>query len=177
MLENATVARPYAQAVFEVAQAQSALPEWADMLNHAAAIVADPDMRRVLNDPRIERAKKERVFFDIAGDKLNPAAKNMVRVLLDAGRVLVLPDIAELYGQLKAQTEGMLDIDVATAFPLEPSEETLLANAVKKRLGRDVGVHTHVDPALIGGAIIRAGDLVIDVSVRGRLKQLANRFI
>jgi F-type H+-transporting ATPase subunit delta len=177
MLENATVARPYAQAVFEEARDRKQLGEWSDTLAYLSAIVSDPQMRRVLTDPRIERAQKERLVFDVGGDHVNAAGKNLVRVLLDAGRVLIVPDIAIMFEQFKAQTEGKVDVAVVSAFALEAEQERIIADAVKQRVGKAVSIKTSIDPSLIGGVIVRVGDMVTDASIRGRLKQLANRFI
>ncbi len=176
MLENATLARPYAQAVFEEGTEKKSLGTWSTALACLSAIVADADMRRVLNDPRVDRAKKEKLLFEVAGDSFDAAAKNFVRVLLDGGRVLVTPDIAVLFEQMKARTEGKVEVEVVSAYALEAEQEGVIADAVKRRVGKEVDIKSTVDPALVGGVIIRIGDTVIDASLRGRLKQLATGF-
>jgi F-type H+-transporting ATPase subunit delta len=134
-------------------------------------------MRTVLTDPRIGRPQKEKLIFDIGGSALTPASKNLVRVLLDGGRILVTPAIAALFEEMKARTEGKVDVNVTSAYALESEQESIIAAAVKRRVGKDVSISTTIDPSLIGGVVIRIGDTVIDASLQGRLKQLATRFI
>lgn len=176
MQENATIARPYAQAVFEEARGQGRLDEWSAMLSLLALMVADPDLRRVIGDPRIGRSRLQNLLFDIAGERLSSAGRNFVKVVLDAGRLLLVAEMSKQFENLRAETLGVADVDVVSAYPLDREQERVIVNAVRRRIGKDVNVKTQIDEALIGGVVIRVGDLVIDASLRGRLRQLANQF-
>ncbi len=173
MAESQTAARPYAQAVFQLAQARGQLQAWSDMLRLLAAIATDARMVRIAFNPHLARARLAQLFLDIGGDRLSPEGANFVRLLIENRRLLLLPQIAALFEQLKAHAESRIDVDVITAFPLVGTERRQIEEALKRKLQRDINVTASVDQDLIGGVFIRAGDLVIDGSVRGRLQQLA----
>jgi len=174
MAENITIARPYAQAIFSLAQEQSDLKGWSDMLQFAAAVAADPEMVAVINSPSFDSSQLAELFIDICGDKLNDAGKNMIRVLADNDRLSVLPEIVELFEQERAAVEGTVVAEVTSAVALNDAQQSSIAEALKKRLGRDVTLECKIDESLLGGAIIRAGDVVIDGSVVGKLEKLAS---
>ena len=176
MQETATLARPYAQAVFERAREGGQWDEWSGALVFLRLLMQDPMMHKIALDPRIERSKLERLIFDLAGDRLTPEVRNLIRVLLDAGRLQILPEIARLFEELRAEAQGSVDVEVISAFDLSAEQEQVIAAAVKRRVGKDLKVTTRIDRGLIGGAIVRVGDLVIDASLRGRLQQLSTRF-
>lgn len=176
MQETATVARPYAQAAFEHARGSGQGSAWSEGLAFLAALFSDPTLRALAHDPRIGRPRLTQLIFDLAGERLTPDLRNFVRVLLDADRILIVPEIARLYALLVAEAAGMAEVEVISAFALEEGQQLAIARAVRRRAGKDIDVKTRIDPALIGGAVIRMGDLVIDVSVRGRLQQLASQF-
>lgn len=172
MAEFTTIARPYAQAVFKLAQSQQALPAWSDMLGLAAHVAADPEMRKLLDNPRVTPAQLADLFVDICGDRLNDAGRNLIRLLAERRRLVVLPEIFGLYEQLKNDAEGAIKAQLITAFPATDAQKQTIAAALKQRFGREVQLEYITDPTLMGGAVVRAGDLVIDGSVRGKLARL-----
>jgi F-type H+-transporting ATPase subunit delta len=176
MLETATLARPYAQAAFEHARGSGQVSPWSEGLAFLAALFSDPALRGLVHDPRIGRPRLTQLIFDLAGERLTPDLRNFVRVLLDADRILILPEIARLYALLVAEAAGVVEVEVISAFALEEGQQLAIERAVRRRAGKEIDVKHRIDPALIGGAVIRMGDLVIDASVRGRLQQLASQF-
>jgi len=175
MAEKSTVARPYAQAVFELAQEQGALAPWSDLLAVAAAIEADPTMRRLLASPQVTRQQVADLFVEACGDALDDQAGNFVRVLADNHRLDLLPEIASQYGVLRAEAERTIDASCVSAFALSEPQQAALTAALKKHFGREVRLACQIDKTLIGGAVIHAGDLVIDGSASGRLSRLAGQ--
>jgi len=173
MAENITIARPYAQAIFSLAQEQGDLKGWSDMLQFAAAVGADPEMVAVIDSPRFDSSQLAELFIEICDDKLNDAGKNMIRVLAENDRLPLLPEVAELYEAERAAVEGTVVAEVTSATALNNAQQQSIAEALKKRLGRDVTLECKIDESLLGGAIIRAGDVVIDGSVVGKLEKLA----
>lgn len=174
MSENITLARPYAEAAFRLAQDNKALQQWSGMLALAAAVAADPRVARLAVDPRVARARFTQLFLDICGKALSKEGANFIRVLQDNRRIGLLPQIARLFEARRAEAEGRIDAQVISAFAMTPEQTSKIAAALKKKFGREVSVTTSVDTALIGGMIIRAGDVVIDGSVRGKLLALAS---
>ena len=170
-----TVARPYAEAVFDYAEKSGDLEAWSEMLRLLAALVQDPALSGAIGDPLFKREDLTELILQIGGDNLTKEGANLVKLLVENDRLPVLPEIAELYEELKAESQRVLTAHVRTAFPLEDAEQQMIADALKAKLGLDVSITTENDPELIGGIHIRAGDLVIDGSVRGHLQQLANQ--
>jgi F-type H+-transporting ATPase subunit delta len=175
MQENLTIARPYAQAAFKQAREQGSLGGWSDVLVFLAAVVSDPLMQQVIRNPRIPPGTLAEVVLSVGGDRLFPAARNFVHVLVDAERLLLAPQIASLYAELRAEAERVAPVELTTAYPLEDSDKARIQAALEQRFARKVVLGTSVDAGLIGGVVIHAGDSVIDASVRGRLNQLAQR--
>ena len=169
MAELSTLARPYAKAAFEYARAGGTLTDWSRQLSLASAIVADEGVSRVLGDPALTSEQQAQVLIDLCGDELGSEGCNYVHILAENKRLSLLPEIASLFDQLKAAAEK----SVYTAFELAEGTEQKLAQVPTQKLEREVKVDTNVDKNLIGGVLIRAGDLVIDGSVRGRLDKLA----
>lgn len=172
MAEFTTIARPYAQAVFKLAHQQQALGAWSDMLGLAAVVAADPDMRKLLDNPRVTPAQLADLFVDVCGERLTEDGRNLVRLLAERRRLVVLPEIFGLFEQLKHDAEGAIKAQLITAFPATDAQKQTIAAALKQRFGRDVQLEYITDPTLMGGAVVRAGDLVIDGSVRGKLARL-----
>ncbi|MBB3190060.1 F0F1 ATP synthase subunit delta [Halomonas cerina] len=173
MAETSTVARPYAKAAFEYAVEHKALDDWSVMLGTVARVVEDDDMRRrVLGNPRLSSIEKAEVVVDVCGDAVSEDVGNFLRLVGQKGRLTALPAIAEQFELLKAQQERRLDVDIVSAFPLDDTQQDKLARALAKRLNREISITTQVDSTLLGGVILRAGDTVIDGSVRGRLNRL-----
>lgn len=173
MAEIETLARPYAEAVFALAQEQQTLPKWSQMLGLLAEVADDERIAGLAVDPRVSPAQLTGLLLDIGGANLSEDAKNFVRLLVQNDRVMLLPAIAAQFEQLKADAEGVVEVEAIAAFELNSEQIAQITQSVQQKLGREVRLHTRVDKALIGGVIIRAGDLVIDGSVRGHLHDLA----
>jgi F-type H+-transporting ATPase subunit delta len=171
--EATTIARPYAEAVYMLATEQSTLDEWSELLAFYAAVMRDPAMAGISTNPQLSRERLADLMLDIGEGRISAEGANFIRVLVDNGRLDVLPEIAGIFESLKKQSEGTLAVEVTSAFPLSDDETQALAGALKARLGREVIISSHEDPEIIGGVRIRAGDVVIDGSVQGQLQQLA----
>ncbi|MCB1669512.1 MAG: F0F1 ATP synthase subunit delta [Gammaproteobacteria bacterium] len=173
MAELTTLARPYAKAAFEVALADNDLKSWSSLLGNAAAVAQNGEVKSILAAPSLSSGQVAQAFIDICGDGLNDKGRNLIRLLAENKRLMLLPEISELYEMLKANQEKSLDVEVTTAFEISSEVSSALVEALKRRLQRDIRLATRVDQSLIGGALIRAGDTVIDNSVRGKLAKLA----
>jgi F-type H+-transporting ATPase subunit delta len=175
-VENKTIARPYAEAVFDLAVQGDKLDPWSDMLSLLSQMVTDPQLARLIDSPDMGRARLQGLILEIAGTHLSAEGANLVKLLVENKRLTVLPEIAEHYEQLKHSRQGTIDVTITAAYAVNKTQEHKLAEALKKRLGRDVRISTEKDPSLIGGVKIRAGDLVIDGSIRNKLSRLATEF-
>jgi F-type H+-transporting ATPase subunit delta len=173
MAESITIARPYAKAVFEAAKESSALDLWSDVLFFASQVAKDENMVVVLDHPALTSLQKASLFSDVCGDKLNEQTKNFVGVLAENGRLDLLPEISNLFESFKAQLERSVDVEIESAFELGSEQQEKLAQALSAKLDRKVSVVATTNNELVGGAIIRAQDLVIDASVKGKLAKLA----
>jgi F-type H+-transporting ATPase subunit delta len=173
MAELSTIARPYAKAAFEYARDKGALSQWAEQLATASAVTRDEVMKSVLDDPALTAEQLALAFTDVCGDALGAEARNFIAVLAANKRMALLPEICSLFAQYKANQEKSVDVEVVSAFDLDDVTRDKLADVLGKKLERQVKVRTSTDSNLLGGVLIRAGDLVIDGSVRGRLNKLA----
>jgi len=169
-----TIARPYAEAVFARALESGRLAEWGEVLEFLAAVVSDPSARDFVTNPAVDQQQKIDLITEVAGERLDEEGRNLVRLLVANGRLVLLPEISRLYAQLQSAHEGLLDVQVTSAYALDTELEQQLAAILKEKLGREVKISSEQDPGLIGGVKIRAGDLVIDGSVAGQLSRLAN---
>ncbi len=167
-----TLARPYAKAAFEYALEKHELSAWANMLENAASVVTHPHVVDYLTDPRITVQNWVQFITDICASNLNDAGKNFLQLLADNRRLKLLPDITKLFTQYQALHEKRTDVRVISAFPLNAEEQSKLENALQIRFSRSVSLQCEVDSTLLGGAVIRMGDQVIDGSIRNSLKQL-----
>lgn len=181
MADNNTVARPYAQAIFEVAERAGLLADWSDSLAPAGQLLGDRGLVAYLGNPSFDDGQRLEFLtglFGKAGANLlagsDQKGTNFLKLLIENGRVAVLPEISEHFEALKAVVENSVDAVVTSAVALSKEQERDIASSLKKRLGREVKVTTKLDENLIGGAVIRAGDVVIDGSLRARLEGLAN---
>lgn len=143
------------------------------MLQFLGSVVSDPLMAGIIADPRVGVSRLTQLLLDIGEGRFSRTGQNFVRVLAENRRLPLVPAVAELFDRHRAELEGRSRVEVTTAFKLTPQQQGSIAEAMSKRLGRAVDITVKVDQTLIGGVIIRAGDLVIDGSTRGRLKQLA----
>jgi len=174
MAEKTTIARPYAEAVFKLAQQQGNLKEWSDRLQLCAAITSNPEMASLIGNPKISDEQLAGLVGELCGDKLDEHGKNFIATLIENGRLGLLPEIAGLYEQARAEAEGVIAAEVISALPLDDAQQKKIAASLKKRLGREVVLECKVDESLLGGAVIRAGDLVIDGSAKGQIERLAH---
>lgn len=172
MAEKSTIARPYAQAAFSLAKESKDLAKWSEMLGFAAVVVADDAMQSYVGNPAVDQEALSTLVVDICADVLNELGKNFIKVLVTNKRLDVLDEIVALYNQFRAEEEKTVDAEVISAFPLSAAQQKDLVEGLKRRLGREVNLVSVVDGSLMGGAIVRAGDLVIDGSVSGQLKKL-----
>ena len=177
MLANTTIARPYARAAFEQAGEEGKLEDWSSLLKMLARIVQDPQMRLLLSNPKISGRQLLDLISGIFGGKVSKYAMNFIKVLISSDRLKYVAHISRLFEEKRAEAEGRVDINVVTAYELEPEQANRISAAMGKRLGKKITISSVVDKSLIGGMIIRAGDSVIDASLRGRLTQLRNDLI
>ncbi len=175
MAEKITIARPYAQAAFDIAKDNNDLKSWSEMLQFLSAVTSDATMIAMIQNPRYQTQDLIDVMLKICGDRLNPVAQNFVRVVASNKRLNVLPEIAQAFEAHRAVEEGTIDAEVISAFKLGAAQKKALVNALKKRLGREINLTTKIDKSLIGGSIVRAGDMVIDGSVTGQLDKLGQK--
>ncbi|MFC3283899.1 F0F1 ATP synthase subunit delta [Litchfieldella rifensis] len=172
MAETSTVARPYAKAAFEYAREHEALSTWSERLGKLGRVVADRDMQKVLSHPKLDTAYKIELLIEIADVKGDDAIRRFLDYLGEKGRLQALAAIAQQFEAFRADHEKRVEVTIVSAFALDAEQQDKLSSALKKRLNREISITTQVDPALLAGVILRAGDTVIDGSVRGRLNRL-----
>lgn len=173
MSEVNTLARPYAQAVFKLAQERGDLAAWSEVLELLSQVSRDPTMGALIHSPRIDGNQLADLFVEVCGKGINEQGANLVKLMTQNGRLDLLETVAQIYETLRADAEGKVDVEVMSAQALDDAQQQKIAAALKARLGRDITLTCTTNPELLGGAIIRAGDMVIDGSVRGRLQKLA----
>jgi F-type H+-transporting ATPase subunit delta len=173
MAELTTIARPYAEAAFRLSLEQNALQHWSDMLGLIEAVVRDEQIATRIGDPNVDEQALESLILGTLGDRLDGAGRNFVQVLLQNGRLELVPQIRALYDELKREHEGVLEAKIISALPVGDDQVRPLLAALEKKYGRKVSAQVEVDPELIGGARIVVGDKVIDATVRGRLDIMA----
>jgi F-type H+-transporting ATPase subunit delta len=186
MADNNTIARPYAQAAFDLAREAGSLEQWSGALGAAATVMSDGTAAAFLSTPRLTDAERLEFLtglFAAAGGQSSVLAggdargTNFLKLLLEYDRANVLPEISAHFDALKADVENTVDVLVTSASPLTAAQQQSIAAALKERLGREVKLETKIDENLIGGAVIRAGDVVIDGSLRSRLEALSNALV
>jgi F-type H+-transporting ATPase subunit delta len=173
MAEISTIARPYAEAIFQLAHESSQLKPWSDMLQYAAAVAADADMQDIIGNANVTKEQLTGLFIDICGKKLNKEGQNMIKLLVENHRLGVLPEISMQFETLKAEAEKTIEAEVIAAYEVSAAQQKKIVDNLKKRLGREVTLTCRVDKTLLGGAIIKAGDMVIDGSTQGQIQKLA----
>jgi len=177
MSELNTVARPYAQAAFDLAKEAGSLSHWSDMLGFAAAVSVDEAIREAIDSPNLSVSQQADLFVQVCGEQLNDQGHNFVKLLAENRRLTLFPEIAALFEELRADAEGTLEATVITAKPISDEQQQQMANALKARFNREVVLQVEIDESIIGGAIIRAGDTVIDGSARGKLEKFAHALV
>jgi F-type H+-transporting ATPase subunit delta len=173
MAEIATLARPYANAVFDIAKAEKHLEVWSRQLSFAAAAAVDPTVKEVIDAPSVTNDEKAKKIAQVCGDELNQIGRKFVQVLARNKRLHLLSEISAQFEALRAEEEKSLDVEVISAYELTVQEQMRLADVLHRRFEREIQLTSRVDAALLGGVVIRAGDTVIDGSVRGKLEKLA----
>lgn len=172
MSELITLARPYAVAAYARAKEADSRDRWQEMLGFLSALVEDERIRQAAGNPRADRNAFLSSLLDLAGDRLDDGGRNLLRLLVQNHRLTLLPQILSLFSEYRAEDEGYIDVAVDTAYPLDDEEQQQVAAIVEKLLQRRARLSIREDRALIGGVVIRAGDRVIDASVRGQLQRL-----
>jgi F-type H+-transporting ATPase subunit delta len=173
MADKSTIARPYARAAFEEARAARRLEPWSEALHNGAAAVEDARVAALLGNPHVTPEELAQLVIAVAGPQLGEHGGNFIRTLAANRRLAVLPEIAEHFDTLKDAEQGVADVTVTSAAALDAGQQQALSAALARRLKRTVRLHCVTDPALIGGAVVKSGDLVIDGSLRTRLERIA----
>ncbi|MFB9886058.1 F0F1 ATP synthase subunit delta [Balneatrix alpica] len=173
MAELTTFARPYAKAAFAFALDKGELSKWSEMLALAAVVCEDRAFRAALTNPALTAEQQAQAVIDVCADKLTEGGREFFQALALNKRLVLIPEVSKLYEALKADQEQSAEVQVISAFELSSSEQEQLAQSLKTRLKRSITMSCIVDKTLIGGLIIRAGDMVIDGSVRGKLAKMA----
>jgi F-type H+-transporting ATPase subunit delta len=171
MAEIATVARPYAEALFRVAS-QGNLPAWADLVSEMAQVAANPEIRGIASNPKVSHQQMRELFMSALKSPAGPEAVNFIGMLVNNGRLTLLPEIAVQFHALKNAGEGAADAEIISAFEMSETQVQELAGALERRFGRKLRPHVSVDPSLIGGVRVVVGDEVLDTSVRAKLQQM-----
>jgi F-type H+-transporting ATPase subunit delta len=184
MADNNTIARPYAQAVFDIANESGTLSTWSEALELAAQMLADGQVTGYLSDPALNDGQRLEFLvglFATAGDNVlaggDTKGSNFLKLLIENNRIAVLPEISAHFETLKARVENSVDVIVTSATALSAEQQQEISKALKERLGREIRIETAIDENLIGGAVIQAGDIVIDGSLRARLEGLTTALI
>lgn len=175
MAELATLARPYAQAAFNFARKAGTLDQWSSALNKAAEIAADNNFTGLIGDPKISSDKLCELLFEIGGDTFSDETRRFLSTMVENGRLGLLPEVARLYTDLHNDEQNRVKVEVVSAYSVKKEQQKLLQDALEKRFGKAVDMETRIDKTLIGGAIIRIGDEVIDGSLLGGLNQMATQ--
>lgn len=175
MSEIKTIARPYAKAIFDLALEKSRLKEWSLTLNNLAMVAADNAMQGILGNPLLSKQQLIDFFIDIGGASLNDQEKRLISLLALSKRLNLLPAIAKLFEEAVANRERTMNVKVVSAYPLDQARLLKMTHALQNKLKRQVTIQCAVDHQLLGGAIIYAGDQVIDGSLRTKLKKLNDR--
>lgn len=173
MAEISTIARPYAVAAYNLGKEQNALAKWSEMLGFAAGVASDAQMQAYIQDPKVVSSVLQTTFLKVCGDKLNEHGQNLIKVLVEYGRMSVLPAITSAFEELKAQDEGTLDAQIIAAAQPSDAEIKDLVKRLESKFGKKIEAKVSVDAELIGGIKIIVGDTVIDASVKGQLQNLA----
>ena len=174
---EAALARPYARAVFELARSKGQFQEWSEQLALMAAVVGNDSMKAALDNPRLTKSDAGKLMIRACGEDIDDGEVNLLKMLAENDRLGQLPMIAALYNRFRDDAEGTVEAEVISALPLSEAQKSAIANALKQRLGCDVQLICSVNEDLVGGAVIRAGDLVIDGSAAEYLRQLSSALI
>ena len=173
MAEYTTSARPYARAVYALATETSSVENWSEALALMAAVASDASMRELLDQPQLSKQQKGELMLKVLSDKLKKKQQNLVRLMAENDRLRALPEVAHQFEIYRAEAEGKVEAEVISAFALTGKQEQAITETLKSKLGRDVSITASTDESLIGGVIIKAGDTIIDGSMKSQLESLA----
>ncbi len=173
MSDFTTAARPYANAVYDTARENNALDSWSDALANLANVISDSQMSELLDNPELGKIQKGELVIQVLGDKLTEQQQNLVKLMAENGRLKLMPDVVEQFEVARAKAENKIDAEVISAFELTAEQTNELVNTLKNKLGCDITLTTTIDESLIGGVVIKAGDTIIDASMKSQLDSLA----
>ena len=173
MTDFTTAARPYANAVYDTAAESDSLDSWGDALTNLAGVASDAQLSKLLESPDLGKAEKGELIIKVLGDKLTDKQQNLVKLMAENSRLKLLPDVLEQFEVARAKAENKIEAEVISAFELTAEQISELVNTLKNKLGSDVTVTTSIDASLIGGVVIKAGDTIIDASMKSQLDSLA----
>ncbi|MDO9162410.1 MAG: F0F1 ATP synthase subunit delta [Methylococcaceae bacterium] len=172
MSELATLARPYAAAVFKRAKETNTISKWSETLAFIGAVLSDESISGIVNNPKFSNQQVSKLILSISDGQLDKEGENLLELLIHNKRLVLVHSVAEIFEAYKAEYEGYIDVDVQTAYPFTDDVEQHLINALEKSLSKKVNIKVTVDASLIGGVLVRAGDRVIDGSIKGQLQHM-----
>lgn len=173
MSDFTTAARPYANAVYDTARENNALDSWSEALANLANVISDSQMSELLDNPELGKIQKGELVVQVLGEKLTEQQQNLVKLMAENGRLKLMPDVVEQFEVARAKAENKIDAEVISAFELTAEQTNELVNTLKNKLGCDITLTTTIDESLIGGVVIKAGDTIIDASMKSQLDSLA----
>ncbi|NOX76143.1 MAG: F0F1 ATP synthase subunit delta [Gammaproteobacteria bacterium] len=173
MAEKSTIARPYAEAIFELAHASDELQQWSDLLQTVTLITANADAQTIIGNTSVNKEQVAQLIIDVAGDVVSEQGANLIKLLAENRRLDVVAEITEQFETLKAEAEKTVEAEIISAQKVSAAQQSMITKKLKARLGREVSLKCSVDESLMGGAIIKAGDMVIDGSVSTQLNKLS----
>ncbi len=174
MTTSTSLARPYAKAAFEIAKEQSAFSEWGERLYFSAHVSSHNGVAQILRNPRLTAKERADVFIEMSDNRFDDTFKSLIRLLAENNRLALIPEIAGLYEQYRAEAERTIKVKVRSAVALDEEQRIRMKNALSKKLERNVELECEIDASVLGGAIIQAGDLVIDGSMRNKINRLGD---
>jgi len=173
MSDFTTAARPYAKAVYDIADENKTLDSWGDALANLANVISDSQMSELLDNPELGNIQKGELLIQVLGDNLTEQQQNLVKLMAENGRLKLMPDVLEQFEVARAKAENKIEAEVISAFELSAEQSSELVNTLKNKLGCDITLTVTIDKSLIGGVIIKAGDTIIDASMKSQLDSLA----
>lgn len=173
MADLATLARPYAEAVFKIAKQAHSATKWSDMLAFLATVASSPNIIAIAINPKTNKVDLQQLLLDISHNELNQMGRNFLQLLLANGRFMLLPNIAQLYEQKRAEDEGYVAVNVKTAYAFTKDEAQAITLMLEQKLNKSVHINVQKDKSLLAGFYAKAGDTVIDGSLKGQIQQLA----
>ena len=173
MAEYTTTARPYARAVYDLASRSATVDSWSEALALMAAVATDANMQDMLDEPQLSKQQKGELMLKVIADKLDQQQQNLLKLMAENGRLRAVPEVLNQFEAFRAEAEGKIEAEVISAFELTAAQEQAITEMLKSKLGRDVSITTSTDETLIGGVVIKAGDTIIDGSMKSQLELLA----